>query len=687
MSSQSSSNSSTFLSSSQLTLSLNESKSLSQLRRLAKDNKNQLNAIHDNTICVTCSRLGSIEGIDDIDENKKSEAIRIFTLSVRNWLNRKYASIGRDARSCANIMHAWAKLHVDTNTPLYKDLCDVAIVMVSDFNAQEVCNCLWSIATLGMSTSSEILIPRLISQCIAKVHEFNAQKVSNCLWSIAKLELIASFEVLIPMLILQCLTIAPELKAQEISNILWSIATLRINSLCEDVIPHLLSQCMIKLQDFNAQTISNCLWSIATLNLKMSSIEVLLPHLLSQCMIKVKELNPQNISNCLWSIATLEIFDKTLTKHLFEACIHRVNDMTHLDLSNCIWAVATLGEDFANEHVIQVLLDVCTKHTYKFSAQQVSMTFWSIAKLGVFNKEFVKEISTICVARIEDFNSKQVCMCLFGMASMGIENTGKLVFQVLIQASLNLCRIFNEHDLASCLWSLATLDQVCLDDIQCHELYTLLVLTINTRFPIINSLSDAKQCLQAHYAGLKLCNEAVDHFRLILQRCSSRIKSTISQVAVATALENLGYLPKLEFPILDGLLSVDIVIDIPSEYDKTKEGAAAVSSLTKIAIEFDGPNHFMRISSGPRDHVGPIDARTRLRNTLINKSGIFKGLIVIPYFEWDEVYSSIHTKSGEYRIGPRGTKVHSVLPKSLHISYLQRKIQLIFDDESKMMSY
>jgi hypothetical protein len=454
----------------------------------------------------------------------------------------------------------------------------------------------------------------------------------------------------------------------------------------EALLPLLLSQCIVKIQDFNAQTISNCLWSIATLNVKTSSIEALLPLLFSQCIIKVKELNPQNISNCLWSIATLEIFDKTLTKHLFEACIHRVNDMTHLDLSNCIWAVATLGEDFANEHVVQVLLDVCTKQTKKFCAQQVSMTFWSIAKLGVFNKEFVKEISTMCVARVEDFNSKQACMCLFGIVSMGIENTGKLVFQVLIQACLNLCRIFNEHDLASCLWSLATLDQVYLDDRQCRELSSSLVLTINTRFSIINSVTDAKQCLQGHYSGLKLCNEAVYHFRSILQRCTSRLKSTMSQVAVATALESLGYLPKLEFQILDGLLSVDIVIDLPYESDKTKEGAASVSSSTKIAIEFDGPNHFMRISSGPKDHVGPIDARTRLRNTLIKKSGIFKGLIVIPYFEWDEVYSSIHTKSGEYRIGPRSMKVHNVLPKSRHISYLQSKIQSIVDGVSKTMN-
>lgn len=347
--------------------------------------------------------------------------------------------------------------------------------------------------------------------------------------------------------------------------------------------------------------------------------------------------------------------------------------------------MATLGENFANEHVVQVLLNACTKHAKNFSALHVSITFWSIAKLGVYDKQLVEEISTICVARVKEFNSKQACMCLFGVVSMGIDNTGEIVFHSLIQACLNLCRLFNEHDIASCLWSLATLDKVHLYDRICLELCNSLVLAINQIYSIINSVSEAKQCLQAHYSNLYFSNEAVNHFRLILQRSHTRTKSTMSQVAIASALENLGYLPKLEYQILDGLMSVDIVIDVPNESDKSKGGAAAASSA-KIAIEFDGPKHFMRNVNGPTDLLGPIDARTRLRNKLIKKSGIFKGLIVIPFFEWDEMYNNMHSKGVEYRIGQRSKKVFCELSNSLHIGgYLDGKIQSIVDSESHLM--
>jgi len=40
---------------------------------------------------------------------------------------------------------------------------------------------------------------------------------------------------------------------------------------------------------------------------------------------------------------------------------------------------------------------------------------------------------------------------------------------------------------------------------------------------------------------------------------------------------------------------------------------------------------------GSRDRVGPIDAKTRLRNVLLKRSGEFEALITIPYYEWNEV--------------------------------------------------
>jgi hypothetical protein len=386
------------------------------------------------------------------------------------------------------------------------------------------------------------------------------------------------------------------------------------------------------------------------------------------------DFNAQNVSNCLWSIAILEVSNKKLVYDLFSACILHVNDMNPKSLSTCIWAVATLGDDFANEHVVQVLLEACTIHLTHFSALQISMTFWSIAFLGISDKVFVQKISSISEERMNDFSPRQVCLCLFGIASLGIEITYLKFFHEIIKVCLICCHEFNVHDIASCLWSLSTLDQIYLEEKQCRLLCSSLLLAINTRYSTIERVMDAKQCLQAHYMGMKMCKEAVVYFHLVLAKNPSSKKSTKSQVAVSSALENIGFLPKLEVPILDGLMSVDIVIDLPSVSDKRNEGSAAtVVSSTKIAIEFDGPKHFMRKMKNSTDLVGSIDARTRLRNKLIKKSGEFGALLVIPFYEWDEVYKNVGGKQDDFR----SENLSSSWSNRPFINYLQRKIQLI----------
>ena len=67
----------------------------------------------------------------------------------------------------------------------------------------------------------------------------------------------------------------------------------------------------------------------------------------------------------------------------------------------------------------------------------------------------------------------------------------------------------------------------------------------------------------------------------------------------------------------------------------------------KVSIEFDGPMHYLRPAMGSRDRVGPIDARTRIRNSLLKKCGEFEVLITIPYYEWNEAQGR-NEKEEEY---------------------------------------
>ena len=101
-----------------------------------------------------------------------------------------------------------------------------------------------------------------------------------------------------------------------------------------------------------------------------------------------------------------------------------------------------------------------------------------------------------------------------------------------------------------------------------------------------------------------------------------------SQLAVSSALTRLGYSPKLEVPIFDGVVTTDIVIEMNRSGGGDRE---------RISIEFDGPSHYLKPAFGSRDRIGQIDGKTHLRNTLLKKSGLFEKLITIPFYEWDEV--------------------------------------------------
>jgi len=153
-------------------------------------------------------------------------------------------------------------------------------------------------------------------------------------------------------------------------------------------------------------------------------------------------------------------------------------------------------------------------------------------------------------------------------------------------------------------------------------------------------VDDAQQCLQAHYSDLTLSDETVKHFHIVIKTRTEPTSITNQQRAVSSTLTRLGYTPQLEVPVFNGLVTTDIVIKKPSS-----DGSGG--KVIKVSIEFDGPTHYLRPVMGSRDRVGPIDAKTRLRNALLKKCNEFEVLITIPYYEWDEVQGR-NKKEDEY---------------------------------------
>jgi hypothetical protein len=99
-----------------------------------------------------------------------------------------------------------------------------------------------------------------------------------------------------------------------------------------------------------------------------------------------------------------------------------------------------------------------------------------------------------------------------------------------------------------------------------------------------------------------------------------KITTNRSQHEVAETLQRLGYSAEVEGRSEDGLMSVDVVVTaLP---DRTP---------CRIAVEYDGPSHYLTPSDSISKHH--LDGSTRLRNTLL-RPRFPDGLLCVPWAEW-----------------------------------------------------
>ena len=127
-----------------LTARLKTSKSLAELRKHANEHSSIMDAVHDSTICVACGRFGST------DERLRNECRVFYLLAAGMWINRPEGSFGREARNIANILHAGAKLRIDSQNEVMRKLFDEALRLSDRFDAQGASNTIWAAATMAL---------------------------------------------------------------------------------------------------------------------------------------------------------------------------------------------------------------------------------------------------------------------------------------------------------------------------------------------------------------------------------------------------------------------------------------------------------------------------------------------------------------------------------------------------------
>ena len=99
-----------------LTARLKTSKSLIELRNHANEHSSIMSAVHDSVICVSCGRFGS----STKDDRMRFDCRDLYLVAADMWLKRPERSFGRGPREIANILHAGAKLRVDSHDEMMR---------------------------------------------------------------------------------------------------------------------------------------------------------------------------------------------------------------------------------------------------------------------------------------------------------------------------------------------------------------------------------------------------------------------------------------------------------------------------------------------------------------------------------------------------------------------------------------
>ena len=123
-----------------------------------------------------------------------------------------------------------------------------------------------------------------------------------------------------------------------------------------------------------------------------------------------------------------------------------------------------------------------------------------------------------------------------------------------------------------------------------------LVTSVNECFKTITQVEDAKNCLQAHYSGLSLNEDTIKHLQdILVANPLTTSSSSMYQIAVALVLTRLGYSPKLEVPIFNGVVKTDIVVKMNKTGVDGEGGGGGEESgggIEKVLITLDEQSHF-----------------------------------------------------------------------------------------------
>jgi tetratricopeptide (TPR) repeat protein len=533
-----------------------------------------------------------------------------------------------NAQDISNVLLAVAKLQLQLTAEQLQDMMPRFEEVLPDAAPQAVANTLWAVATMGQQVPAGQLL-QMLDRFQEMLHLVNPQEVSNTLWAVATMGQQVPLGQLQQMLD-RFQQLLPQANPQDFSNTLLACAKLQH---APPQLQQMLERFQQVLHSANPQDVSNTLWAVATMGQQ-------LPHRQLQQMLErfqqvLHSAKPQNVSNTLLACAKLQHAPLQLQQMLdhFQQVLHLAKPQ---EVSNTLWAIATMGQSVP-PHQLQQMLDRFQQLLPDVKPQEVSNTSLACAKLqfaplqllSALEQQPVQLQKFLAAAKPQDLANTAWACGQLGYRSKQLP--GELLHQAarLLQ-SIGGAGGFTVQDLCTLCWSAAVMDMQ-----QCVSLVLQLATAVTQMWGSTLD-EDLQQLYQVHLwlldsslpapgRGLSgvLSQQQLQQCRasweLSLAAATASTKTSGFQRDVFAAAQRLPAgvwytSPQLEQVTADGALSIDI--------------AATTAAGVRVAIEADGPSHFIQPGNS-------LTGGTLFRNRALAARGYV--VLSIPGWKWQQL--------------------------------------------------
>ena len=384
---------------------LGKKKQWKDLLALAEQKQASFNNVNYATLM---SQLGRIRSFNKRDP-------RFLTiLTILAAMLEEQGLLWIEARQAANIIHAIGKMKL--RNPSAKRILkwistpETAAAFVEEGEPQEVANVAWACTKLGFEAPD--LFTEIERQSKWLIEEGTPQAVANTAWACATL----GFEApnLFAEIEHQSKWLVEEGKPQEVANTAWACATLGFEA------PNLLaeiehrSQWLVETGD--AQAVANTAWACAKLGFEAPE---LFAEIEDHSKWLVEEGIPQAVSNTAWACATLGFEAPNLFAEIEHRSKWLVEEGTPQAVANMAWACATLGFEAPNlfaeiERKSKWLVE-------KGDPQAVSNVALACAKLGFEAPKLFAEVERRSEWLVKEGNSQDAANTAWACATLGFE--------------------------------------------------------------------------------------------------------------------------------------------------------------------------------------------------------------------------------------------------------------------------